>query len=1782
MIPQHVGQKNAFYAILLIGMLLAPSIVSAVEVSLEWTAPGDNGNEGTASLYDLRYDNSAVGADTLSWWNSAVQFQSEPLPSPAGSDETVLIAGLTPGETYYFMILSTDDSSNTSPWSNILTYAVPDTTPDPPLEISSITVDNWMTDSIRVRWNTNLASAGFLRYGESSSYGSSTDTGASGTEHTAWIAELEENSLIHFQVVSFSATKRDSSTDATVRVPNLAPLPPEVLQSNPDSTGVTLIWTPNMEPDRSGYRVFWLGAGREETPLVLTENFDTCSTGENPYGFGEFDQGGVPSAVFGTASYSGRGMVYSGTPDGSRYWSLYNIESHSDVEMTGAFHFTEGASVDLVLRGDEGSGYRFGFDPSGSLRIIADGPGSTESDSPSFPPPEAGEWYRFHVASWERDGGVELAASIWPEGDEEPSRFQIVSVDTSAARIGSGYVGMSVAGTGEVLFDDFEVRLLPPSGSAVDCPMLAIWRHNDLSADSSYHYWVEVYDDSNAHSSLTGSVAGLPTAPAPEDTIPPADVTNLTASAGPGANEAVLRWTAVGDDSLDGRAASYDVRRYSEPLDQSNWNSATILSAGTPGVSGSTDTLLASSLTAGTTHYFALKTTDEAGNSSAISNSASVEFDQDVTPPVISGITPDNISSSSARIRWTLNEPADGEVAYGITPSYEIGTVNDPEADESHRLTIIGLTPNTLYYFEVRSTDEAGNSSSSGGHTFSTTVSSPATDPVITNLTVAALTDSDAVIDFNTNIPAVGRVDYGESVSYGGTITADGYNTEHSLRILSLDEGTAYHYRVRVEGEGGGSAVSPDQLFTTLEDETAPLIHGIAVNGVGLTLVTIVWSTDEPATSRVEYGITDSYGSFSEAKMSLTCGHEVTIPDLSPGTTYHFRVHSSDASENGAVSPGSTFVTTEADDGIAPLIEEIRVEEMTATTAVVFWQTSEPATGQVEYGADDSYGVSSPVNDSLQSSHRVKLSGLSGESVYHFRVLSSDEAGNEALSTDQVFTTAACPDTIAPHILSITLTEATDSAVTISWQTDEAATTSLEYGLSAEYGNSIAPSDILALSHEVRLEGLVPRQVYHFRIAAADSSGNSASSADSIFELTVIDSVPPSIFNVSLSDLTPSSARILWETDEPAGGFVEYGIDSAYGSTSNGETELSLVHSALLEDLSPGTLYLYRVTAADSSGNSAVSEEGSFTLEPVDDQGPAFLTVEVAVLSDESATIEWVTDEPSLGFIEWGAGTSLDFSTPIDTAALMEHTVRIAPLSSITSYSFRVVCVDSAGNGSTSDLYDFTTLALADTTPPRIGDVSLTHLGISSIRMSWTTNEPALGRVECGPDSAGPDTTIVGTLYLTEHSFDIHGLERDVVLHFRPAAVDTSGNESIGLLEETTLSPEGNPGIAIDGIILVDVGIRETLLSWESGAACESRVEYGTDNGYGTAVTDTALLYTHSVLLSDLEPETRYDYRVICRAGEESLTVDDLFFVTLPDTVPPAPEVTFVGTEYVDRHLAVILWSTDRAAAGRILVGREGYSLAPASSMPFVYSTAHSDTLYDLESNTLYYYTIEGISEEGVPFTSSIDSFRTAAEPVPPIAPFLVAAGETYQGVRLQWECDSTATGDTLVLYRRLLPGGSWNAIWSTTSLELIFTDDMQGVDLSGMQKAQYYFEAKDFYGNISTSDTVEVEFSLLAPRSPERAILHPNYPNPFNPATTIPFELPENLSTGTYVKVSIYNIKGEVVRILHNATVSSGGYREVTWDGTDHVGNPAGSGAFFCRLDIGTQSETRRMTLIR
>lgn len=102
--------------------------------------------------------------------------------------------------------------------------------------------------------------------------------------------------------------------------------------------------------------------------------------------------------------------------------------------------------------------------------------------------------------------------------------------------------------------------------------------------------------------------------------------------------------------------------------------------------------------------------------------------------------------------------------------------------------------------------------------------------------------------------------------------------------------------------------------------------------------------------------------------------------------------------------------------------------------------------------------------------------------------------------------------------------------------------------------------------------------------------------------------------------------------------------------------------------------------------------------------------------------------------------------------------------------------------------------------------------------------------------------------------------------------------------------------------------------------------------------------------------------------------------------------------------------------------------------------------------------------------------------------------------------------------------------------------------------------------------------YEILSAFEPETGLkIYDNYPNPFNPSTTIRYYLPQDAR----VTLTVYNVLGEVVRTLVNEQ-SAAGEKSIVWDGRDNFGREVSSGVYIYRVQASKFVQTRKMMLMR
>ena len=136
-----------------------------------------------------------------------------------------------------------------------------------------------------------------------------------------------------------------------------------------------------------------------------------------------------------------------------------------------------------------------------------------------------------------------------------------------------------------------------------------------------------------------------------------------------------------------------------------------------------------------------------------------------------------------------------------------------------------------------------------------------------------------------------------------------------------------------------------------------PVISGVSASAITGAGATITWTTDQTASSQIDYGLTTAYGATTTLDPSLVTAHSQTLAGLAPGTVYHYRVQSTNAVGLTATSADATFTTV-----ATPVISGVSASAITGSGATIAWTTDQTASSQIDYGLTTTYGATTTLD----------------------------------------------------------------------------------------------------------------------------------------------------------------------------------------------------------------------------------------------------------------------------------------------------------------------------------------------------------------------------------------------------------------------------------------------------------------------------------------------------------------------------------------------------------------------------------------------------------------------------------------------------------------------------------------------------------------------------------------------------------------------------------------------------------------------------------------------------
>ena len=525
----------------------------------------------------------------------------------------------------------------------------------------------------------------------------------------------------------------------------------------------------------------------------------------------------------------------------------------------------------------------------------------------------------------------------------------------------------------------------------------------------------------------------------------------------------------------------------------------------------------------------------------------------DATPPS----SPTNLtatssatSASSAKIilTWTLSTDNVGVSGYKI---YRNGTFVANSASTSPNgtasFTEYGLALATAYSYTVAAYDAVGNVSAQSNPLSATTPSSPS--------------PYGSALNFNNVSDLFGKI-WGPGSN--GIILGGGLNFSTQVGI-----GWAQQY--------GGKYV------------TAYSIQGVSSNYLTQTNSVNV-SVTGPAGSIIEVWDLET---LTVVATNISSPGSPTMFTALPNHRYGGFGWYADNSQKNIEIRATLSSSSPTPDTTPPVISNIQASSITATSTVITWTTDEASDSQVEWGGTSSYGAVA-TNPSLVASHSIPFSGLALGTTYHYRVKSKDQAGNQATSADQTFTTTSPSPSPTVDLKWGTTTTGPwyDGTLTIA-----ASANYYLYWTTTNSPTTCSPGDWWSQSGDKNASGgswnFIGVAVTGLKTYSLTCSHAYGSMTDTVYvdvTSTPPDTTPPSIpTNLTAkevpSPLSSPKIDLSWSASTDSVGVTGYYLYREGASYLVPATTLS--YSDYNSGLVQGMTYHYTVSARDATGNNS-------------------------------------------------------------------------------------------------------------------------------------------------------------------------------------------------------------------------------------------------------------------------------------------------------------------------------------------------------------------------------------------------------------------------------------------------------------------------------------------------------------------------------------------------------------------------------------------------------------------
>jgi hypothetical protein len=335
------------------------------------------------------------------------------------------------------------------------------------------------------------------------------------------------------------------------------------------------------------------------------------------------------------------------------------------------------------------------------------------------------------------------------------------------------------------------------------------------------------------------------------------------------------------------------------------------------------------------------------------------------------------------------------------------------------------------------------------------------------------------------------------------------------------------------------------------------------------------------------------------------------------------------------------------------------------------------------------------------------VNGAMDDLMVYNRVLSPAEVAS--IYTNSGGTPGETPggSTQPPSISSVSASNITQAGATITWTTDQGASSQVQYGLTTGYGSQTSPDQTQVTSHSQTTSGLTANIIYHYTVLSSNINGSASSPGDFTFTTAQqsSDTTAPSVpTNLSATAVSSSQVNLAWTASTDNTAVTGYNIYRCSGNGCTPTTQIgtSATNSYQNTGLTASTAYTYAVSAYDAvpntsakSSSASAKTQASVTV----NAAPNISNVSVTSISSSGATITWTTDQPSDSQVTYGLPSQINLgiafgnTTSVNSSLVTMHSVSISGLLAHTVYAYKVISSNPKGSSSSDYGNMFTTLS---------------------------------------------------------------------------------------------------------------------------------------------------------------------------------------------------------------------------------------------------------------------------------------------------------------------------------------------------------------------------------------------------------------------------------------------------------------------------------------------------------